>query len=76
MTPKRHAIAKEIIKLLYPGSPSWIAFSFSSPCRACPYRSLDFHLACEGELYGIIFGGSLCRKSFSYFLVLFRVILL
>lgn len=25
MTPKRHAIAKEIIKLLYPGPPFWTA---------------------------------------------------
>ena len=29
MTPKRHAIAKEIIKLLYPGPPSANSYTFS-----------------------------------------------
>ena len=30
MTPKRHAIAKEIIKLLYPGPPFAASFLYAS----------------------------------------------
>ena len=34
MTPKRHAIAKEIIKLLYPGPPSGWQFYLVKPSGA------------------------------------------